>query len=164
MPESLDPVRPSEIRSLPFPTQFPTTPRRPAPPCPPLVRAASPVRARSRGTGAGPPGETPMTQAQIDRAVAIQTGEPLSVIRRLGFSLLIEPREEPAADDIRLVVHCPFCGDQVPYPGRSRDGSQALAECPGCDVYFEFEDRDVFPASARRVADPSTARHRYIPA
>ena len=105
-----------------------------------------------------------MTQAQLDRAVAARTGEPLSLIRHHGFSLLTETRHQPAADDIRLVVHCPFCGDQVPYPGRSRDGSAAPAECAGCDVYFEFEDRDVFPASARRVADPSTARHRYIPA
>jgi hypothetical protein len=88
-----------------------------------------------------------MTQAQLNRAVAARTGEPLSLIRHQGFSLLQEPRHESAADDIHLVVHCPFCGDQVPYPGRSRDGSNALAECPGCDLYFEFHDRDVFPAS-----------------
>ena len=105
-----------------------------------------------------------MTQAQLNHALAGLDGEPLSVIRRLGFSLLIEPREEPAADDIRLVVHCPFCGDQVPYPGRSRDGSQALAECHGCDVDFEFDDRDVFPASTRPVPAPVAARSRYLPA
>jgi hypothetical protein len=105
-----------------------------------------------------------MTQAQLNHALAIQTGEQLSVIRRLGFSLLIEPREEPAADEICLVLHCPFCGDQVPYPGRSRDGSKAMAECPGCDVYFEFDDRDVFPASTRPVRAPALARSRYLPA
>ena len=105
-----------------------------------------------------------MTQAQLNHALAIQTGEQLSVIRRLGFSLLIEPREEPVADEICLVLHCPFCDAQVPYPGRSRDGSQALAECPGCDVYFEFDDRDVLPASTRPVRAPTLARSRYLPA
>ena len=105
-----------------------------------------------------------MTQAQIDRAVAACTGEPLSLIRHHGFSLLTETRHQPAADDIRLVVHCPFCGDQVLYPGRSRDGSQALAECHGCDVDFEFDDRDVFPASTRPVPAPVAARSRYLPA
>src|SRR5207248_7534206 len=97
------------------------------------------VRIGSRGTGAGPPGETSMTQTQLNHALAVQTGEPLSVIRRLGFSLLNGPCNEPAADDIRLVVHCPFCGDQVPYPGRSGDGSNTLAECHRCDVYFEIQ-------------------------
>ena len=105
-----------------------------------------------------------MTQAQIDRAVAACTGEPLALIRHHGFSLLTETRHQPAADDIRLVVHCPFCGDQVPYPGRSRDGSNTLAECPGCDVYFEFDDRDVFPASTRPGHAPVVARSRFVPA
>ena len=105
-----------------------------------------------------------MTRNQVSHLIAARTGEPLSVIRRLGFQIKSEPREGPAAEELRLVVRCPFCREPAPYPGRSRDGSAAPAECAGCDVYFEFEDRDVFPASARRVADPSTARHRYIPA
>ena len=105
-----------------------------------------------------------MTQTQLNHALAVQTGEPLSVIRRLGFSLLNGPCNQPAADDIRLVVHCPFCGDQVPYPGRSGDGSNTLAECHGCDVYFEFDDRDVFPASTRSDRAPVLARSRYLPA
>jgi hypothetical protein len=105
-----------------------------------------------------------MTRTQLNARIAARTGESLAVIRRLGFQLKAEPQEEPAAEEIRLVVHCPFCRGQVPYPGRSRDGSAALAECAACDVDFEFEDQDVFPARARRVAHPSTARHRYIPA
>jgi hypothetical protein len=34
----------------------------------------------------------------------------------------------------------------VPYPGRARDGSPALAECPNptCDVYFDYDDKDVY--------------------
>jgi hypothetical protein len=105
-----------------------------------------------------------MTRNQVSHLVATYTGDSRAVIRRLGFQLKPEPPQEPAAEDLTLVVHCPFCREAVPYPGRSRDGSAALAECAGCDVYFEFEDREVFPASARRVANPSLARRRYIPA
>jgi hypothetical protein len=107
--------------------------------------------------------EATMTRNQLSHLVAARTGESLAVIRRLGFQLEREPRDEPEAEEIRLVVHCPFCRGAVPYPGRSRDGSATLAECADCDVYFEFADRDVFPASSRRVAGPSPARHRYIP-
>ena len=105
-----------------------------------------------------------MTSAQLNTRIAARTGESLAVIRRLGFQLKSELQEEPAAEEIRLVVHCPFCRGQVPYPGRSRDGSTALAECVACDVYFEFADRDVFPASAGRAANPAPVRQRYIPA
>ena len=105
-----------------------------------------------------------MTRAQLDTRIAARTGESLSVIRHLGFQLKPEPCKEPATEELRLVVHCPFCRGAVPYPGRSRDGSPALAECAACDVYFEFEDRDVFPASSGPAANPSPARHRYIPA
>jgi hypothetical protein len=104
-----------------------------------------------------------MTQAQLNRAIATRTGERLSLIRHHGFSLLNERRKELAADDICLVVRCPFCGDQVPYPGRSGDGSNVLAECHGCDVYFEFDDGDVFPASTRPDRAPVVARSRYLP-
>ena len=95
-----------------------------------------------------------MTRTQVNHLIAARTGESLAVIRRLGFQLQVEPREEPVAEEIRLVVHCPFCRGQVPYPGRSRDGSTALAECDDCDVYFPFEDRDVFPASSRDGREP----------
>jgi hypothetical protein len=105
-----------------------------------------------------------MTRNQVSHLIAARTGESLAVIRRLGFQLKSGPREEPADEDIRLVVHCPFCRRQVAYPGRSRDGSTALAECADCDVYFEFEERDVFPASARAAGSPATTRRRYIPA
>jgi hypothetical protein len=104
-----------------------------------------------------------MTQTQLNQAIAACTGERLAIIRHHGFSLLDERGNEPAADDICLVVHCPFCNGQVPYPGRSGDGSNALAECHGCDVYFEFDDRDVFPASTRPGRAPVVARPRYLP-
>jgi hypothetical protein len=105
-----------------------------------------------------------MTRAQVSHLIAARTGEPLAVIRRLGFQLKHEPREESPSEELRLVVHCPFCRGAVPYPGRSGDGSATLAECADCDVYFEFEDCDVFPASSRALERPSSARRRYIPA
>jgi hypothetical protein len=91
-----------------------------------------------------------MTHSQLSDCIANRTGESISVIRRLGFQLKSQPHQEPSAEDICLVVYCPSCCGQVPYPGRARDGSTALAECVACDIYFPFEDRDVFPASARR--------------
>jgi hypothetical protein len=105
-----------------------------------------------------------MTRSQLNTRIAARTGESLSVIRRIGFRLKSEPRDEPAAEELRLVVHCPFCRGAVPYPGRSRDGSDTLGECADCDVYFPFEDRDVFPATAGRLADHPAARRRHIPA
>jgi hypothetical protein len=105
-----------------------------------------------------------MTRAQLNTRIATRTGESLSVIRRLGFQLKTEPLEEPIAEKLRLVVHCPFCGEQVPYPGRTRDGSGALAECQDCDIYFDVQDHDVFPASSRAAASPTPTRRRYIPA
>jgi len=104
-----------------------------------------------------------MTRNQVSHLIAARTGEPLSVIRRLGFQIKSEPREGPAAEEICLVVLCPFCRGAVAYPGRSRGGSAALAECAGCDVYFEFEDRDVFPARSRAAGGPAPTRRRYIP-
>ena len=105
-----------------------------------------------------------MTHNEVSHLIAARTGEPLSVIRRLGFQIKSEPREGPAAGELRLAVRCPFCRGAVPYPGRSRDGSAAPAECAGCDVYFEFEDRDVFPASSRTTTSSPPARRRFIPA
>jgi hypothetical protein len=61
-------------------------------------------------------------------------------------------------DHALLVVHCCCCGGQVPYPGRNRDGSNPLAECPDCDLYFEVHDRDVFPASTGPGRTPVLAR------
>ena len=91
-----------------------------------------------------------MTQAQLDRRVADRTGESIRTVHRLGFGLHREGPGDLEPEDLRLVVDCPFCGQAVPYPGRSGDGSQALAECadPRCDVYFDFAIADVYAARA----------------
>jgi hypothetical protein len=82
----------------------------------------------------------------VERAVADALGEPIATVRRLGFGLMTLARPaEP--DDLRLVLDCPFCGHAVPYLGRSRDGSLALAECLRCDVYFDFAEVEVYATS-----------------
>jgi hypothetical protein len=87
-----------------------------------------------------------VTRPLLERAVADALGEPLATVRRLGFGLttLVRPHEP---DDLRLVLDCPFCGHAVPYPGRSRDGSLAMAECLRCDVYFDFTEVEVYATS-----------------
>jgi hypothetical protein len=104
-----------------------------------------------------------MTQAWLNHRIAERTGESLAVIRRLGFNLVTERRDQPGPEDICLVLHCPFCRGQVPYPGRAGDGSQPLAECHDCDVYFEFDDCEVFPATSRPDRASMPARSRSLP-
>jgi hypothetical protein len=88
-----------------------------------------------------------MTRPLLERAVADALGEPLATIRRLGFGPLTIPHPNDP-DDLSLVLDCPFCGHTVPYPGRSRDGSLAMAECLRCDVYFDFSDVEVYATAA----------------
>jgi hypothetical protein len=92
-----------------------------------------------------------MTQAQLDRSVASITGDSLATILRLGFQP--DARNDLEPEDLRLVVDCPFCGHPVPYPGRARDGSPALAECasPSCDVYFDCGESDVYATGPEGV-------------
>jgi hypothetical protein len=82
-----------------------------------------------------------MTQAQLDRAVALATGEPLRLIRGLGFGPAPRRPTRPCAEDLALCVECPFCGRRLPYPGVT-----ALGECDRCEVYFDVAPGDVFAA------------------
>ena len=79
----------------------------------------------------------------LERSIARVTGEDHRTLRRLGFQL---DRDQPLeSEDPRLVVRCPACGQDVPYPGRLKDGSPLLAECsrPTCDLFFEFREAEV---------------------
>ena len=80
-----------------------------------------------------------MTHTQLHRAVASATGDSIRTIRALGFRIVPDPEG---------TVRCPTCGQPVPHPGFARDGTPALAECLGCDSYFEPD---------RGVARPSLA-------
>ena len=88
-----------------------------------------------------------MTQTQLEHNVARITGEPLRMILQRGFSVMSSP-EELETEDVQLVLDCPFCGCPVPYPGLAGDGSEAMAECDRCDVYFGFDPEEVYAIGA----------------
>jgi hypothetical protein len=89
-----------------------------------------------------------MTQMQLTCQIARITGEPLSTVNRLGFSVIPEQPDGLEPEDVKLVLDCPFCGHRAPYPGLAGDGSTALAECDRCDVYFDFDHHEVYPVRA----------------
>jgi hypothetical protein len=94
--------------------------------------------------------EFPMKRRSLERAVAAALGESLAAIRRLGFGRPFEDGStgEPDGASIRLVLDCPFCGHAVAHPGAARCGSAAMAECDRCDVYFGFDETEVYVAPA----------------
>ena len=61
-----------------------------------------------------------MTQMQLTCQIARITGEPLSTVNRLGFSVIPEQPDGLEPENVKLVLDCPFCGQQVPYPGLGR--------------------------------------------
>ena len=93
-----------------------------------------------------------MTQSQLDRSIAALTGEPIRLVKQLGFSLLSAEAEALEPEDLVLVLNCPFCGHPVPYPDQAGDGSATLAECDRCDVYFDFVIDEVYPLATESCA------------
>jgi hypothetical protein len=98
-----------------------------------------------------------MTRTQLNHQVARITGEPIDYITALGFRLLRPDGESMEPEDIRLVLECPFCGRPVPYPGSTAAGSEPIAECERCDVYFGFDSFEVYATAAQK---PSTMTRR----
>ena len=98
-----------------------------------------------------------MTRTQLNHQIARITGEPIDYITALGFSVLRPGNESMEPEDIRLVLECPFCGRPVPYPGSAAAGSEPMAECERCDVYFGFDTFEVYATAARK---PSTVTRR----
>jgi hypothetical protein len=91
-----------------------------------------------------------MTRTQLNHQVARITGESIENITALGFSLLRPGGESMEPEDIRLVLPCPFCGRPVPYPGSAAAGSEPMAECERCDVYFDFQPHEVHDIPVER--------------
>jgi hypothetical protein len=96
-----------------------------------------------------------MTRTQLNHQVARITGEPIENITALGFSLLRPGGESMEPEDIQLVVACPFCGRPVPYPGSAAAGSEPMAECEPCDVYFDFLPQEVRDIPVERPRRPN---------
>ncbi len=87
-----------------------------------------------------------MTQHQLDRAVALATGEALNTVRGLGFSPA-DARDDLEPEDLGLAVDCPFCGRPCALDG-TPEGLPAMAECDPCDIYFEYRHDEVYAAEA----------------
>src|SRR5271166_2504706 len=85
-----------------------------------------------------------MTQTQLDSQIARITGESLREIHVLGFSLVPDHHDDPELATVQLVLDCPFCRCPVPYPGLASDGSETMAECDRCDVYFPFDAEEIY--------------------
>src|SRR6516164_5097965 len=100
-----------------------------------------------------------MTQRQLNCQVARITGEPLHNLCFLGFNLVARHPDDLEPEDFRLVLDCPFCRQPVPYPGPAADGSESMAECDRCDLYFGFDPVEVYtiqvgePASSSPVGE-----------
>jgi hypothetical protein len=93
-----------------------------------------------------------MTQLQLDRSIAALTGEPISYVRQLGFSVLSDESQALEPEDLKLVLNCPFCGHPAPYPGPAGAGSATLAECDRCDVSFDYGIDEVYPLATDSTA------------
>ena len=101
-----------------------------------------------------------MTRTQLNRQVARITGEPIGNITALGFSLLRPDGESMEPEDIMLVLACPFCGRPVPYPGCAAAGSEPMAECERCDVYFGFDTFEVYATAAQKPSAMTRRRRK----
>jgi hypothetical protein len=99
-----------------------------------------------------------MTRFQLEAQIARITGEPLNRVRRQGFCLMAEDHDPANAEEVRLVLDCPFCRQRVPYPGRTTDGSEAMAECDRCDVYFGFDTCEVYATAALKLSTMTSRR------
>ena len=79
------------------------------------------------------------------------TPSPLPRANRSALSTITGSASPLATSNpriVHLVTDCPFCGRPAAYPGRSRNGALALAECDHCDVYFDFDANEVYAAGA----------------
>jgi len=85
-----------------------------------------------------------MTQRELTCQIARITGEPASTVNRLGFSVISDQNDCLEPEDVELMLDCPFCGLPVPFPGLASDGSETLAECDRCDIYFGFDVHEVY--------------------
>ena len=99
-----------------------------------------------------------MTRFQLEAQIARITGEPLNRVRRQGFGLMAENHDPADAEEVRLVLDCPFCRQPVRYPGSAADGSEAMAECDRCDIYFGFDICEVYATAAQKPSSTTCRR------
>ena len=86
-----------------------------------------------------------MSRQQFQRAVARATGESVTTIRSLGFSVLAVdiPLANVANVANCLYLSCPGCGRDVPLSSEE-DTLPEMAECAHCDIAYPYDDEEVF--------------------
>jgi hypothetical protein len=99
-----------------------------------------------------------MASLTIDQTIARITGESLRRIRRIGFSLPVERYTDSNADELEVVLDCPFCRRPLPYPSLVSLDDPSLAECLICDVEFEFDRDEVYVLVTPMSSLPSHRR------
>jgi hypothetical protein len=85
-------------------------------------------------------------------------GEPLKTVVQQTGSSLSEQTNGLAPEPVQRVVDCPLCVRPVPYPGPASDGSEARAECAGCDVYFGFDSEEAYTPPQGLESDLRTSQ------
>ena len=91
-----------------------------------------------------------MAQTELTCQIVKITGEPLThrqQVRVQFDSGADQTSLEP--EDIELVSTARSAADPVPFPGLASDGSETLAECDQCDIYFGFDPDEVYTLPAR---------------
>jgi hypothetical protein len=83
-----------------------------------------------------------MNQSEVERAVARATGESRRLIRRYGFSLVLD-EPEPCAD-LTLALDCPGCGATLNVDDLSNLPSDL--ECARCDAVYSFAVDEIYVA------------------
>ena len=94
-----------------------------------------------------------MKQSELNHAVADATNETVSTIKSMGFSLADESTESDVADQQILVLDCPFCGTTVLLSANGPEELPELAECPNCDVVYDYADDEVYVVEIKQIAD-----------
>ena len=91
-----------------------------------------------------------MMQAEIDRAVALATGESRRLIARRGFSLN-DPSSE-RADALQIALSCPGCGHQLVLHPQPFTPDAIETKCVVCDAVYDIRPQELFVVEAPRAA------------
>lgn len=86
-----------------------------------------------------------MTEREFTRAVADATGEPRSLIRSRGFSLITADEPPEVDEPAHLGLSCPGCGAEVRLitADAGADALPEFAECGRCDAVYGYDEDEI---------------------